>query len=270
MRPSTTQVSWVGLAALVLLALLTGTAVVTAVVWSTRGAGTGTTPHSAPHAASEDGYAVWDRNDDGTPVRWDPCRPVRIVASGVGAPTTYPLDQLVADLEHAAGVLREATEIELTVIGTSTEVPDASRSTLATEGASRAWAPVLVGWRAPGEGDLPLRDVDRAVAVPVAVGTSRERVYVTAQVVLNPERTDLVPGARDRSSSWGATLLHELAHVLGLDHVDDPDQLLHTYPGVGPVELGAGDRAGLRTLGAEHGCLDVPEPRELDVVVPAG
>jgi hypothetical protein len=35
----------------------------------------------------------------------------------------------------------------------------------------------------------------------------------------------------DREHSWGATLLHELGHLVGLAHVDDPDQLMSTYPG---------------------------------------
>jgi len=39
-----------------------------------------------------------------------------------------------------------------------------------------------------------------------------------------------------------------LGHLVGLDHVDDPTQLMHV---VSPVfDLGPGDRAGLARLGA--------------------
>jgi hypothetical protein len=229
-----------------------------------------TTPSvgDAEIGASEEGYAVWARNADGLPVRWDPCSPVEIVVSEVGGPPTYDTRAVLADVERAAATLAAASGLRIEVLGTSDEVPDADRSTMTTDGGQR-WAPVLVGWRPPGEGALPLRDVDRGVAVPIAVGPAGDRVYVTAQVVLNPERVDLVAGAADRSTSWGATVLHELAHVLGLAHVDDPSQLLHTYPGTGPVALGAGDLAGLRAVGTEAGgCLEVPRPRELDVELP--
>jgi hypothetical protein len=253
------------LTGLLVVALLLGAGAAVAVLLAVRDAPTSTV--AAPVGASDEGYAVWARNADGLPVRWDPCRPVRIVVSATGAPSTYPGPALVADVEAAVATLRDATGLDLRVEGTTPEVPDADRSTLAEDG--RSWAPVLIGWREAGTGGLPLRDVDRAVAVPVAVGPRSARVYVTGQVALNPAREDLRPGTDDRATSWGATVLHELAHVLGLAHVDDPDELLHTYAGEGPVELGPGDRAGLAAVGAGGPCLEVPAPRELDVEVPA-
>jgi predicted Zn-dependent protease len=46
-----------------------------------------------------------------------------------------------------------------------------------------------------------------------------------------------------------AVVMHELGHVLGLDHVDDPGELMHGE-NVGQTEFGPGDRAGLTALGA--------------------
>lgn len=42
--------------------------------------------------------------------------------------------------------------------------------------------------------------------------------------------------------------MHELAHVVGLDHVDDPTQLMNPE-GTGVTEFAAGDLAGLAVLG---------------------
>ncbi len=44
-------------------------------------------------------------------------------------------------------------------------------------------------------------------------------------------------------------MLHELGHLVGLDHVDDDSQLLHpeTVPGV--TDYAAGDLTGLSRLG---------------------
>lgn len=217
--------------------------------------------------ASEDGWAVWERRADGTPVRWDPCTPIVVAVSAVGTPAGVDAAALRADVEAAVADLAAASGLRFEVI-TTTEQPDAGRSTVVDDASGRRWAPVLVGWSQPGGSGLPLRDTDRAVAIPIAYGSPQERVYVTAQVVLNAARTDLHPGRDDRATSWGATILHELAHVVGLAHVDRPDELLHVFPGHGPVVLGEGDRRGLAAVGAAGGCLQVPAPRELDIPVP--
>ena len=45
-----------------------------------------------------------------------------------------------------------------------------------------------------------------------------------------------------------AIVVHELAHVLGLDHVDDPDELMHPVT-ASRTGLGPGDLQGLALLG---------------------
>jgi len=60
-----------------------------------------------------------------------------------------------------------------------------------------------------------------------------------------------------RGSEWGPIFLHELAHVLGLHHVDDPNEIMNAGygPGAAPVTYGPGDLAGLHRVGAAAGCL---------------
>lgn len=221
---------------------------------ATSVASVGTTGPAADLLRGE-GHAVWATAADGGPLRWDPCAPIGFVLRSEGAP-----EGAEDDLRAALAVLAAATGIDLRLLGTTDERPAADRPLVVRDGDALRWAPVLVAWDEPGIGGVPLGSHDRGVAVPVAVRDGDREAFVTAQVVLNVRRTDLRPGFADRADSWGATLLHELAHVLGLAHVDDPAQLMSEDPGSGPVRLGEGDLAGLARLGRGAGCLAAPDP----------
>ncbi len=258
LRPALTAVAG-GLLALLALGLAAGLLVLPL---ATSPGPSATTPGLG--ALGEDGgFTVWERNDDGTPVRWDPCTPIEVVWSPVDAPAGA-----VTDLGEALARLHEVSGLPLRLVGATDERPSGSRLPYQPERYGEAWAPVLVAWADPAQPGLPLRDTDRGVAVPVAVGGEGDRTYVTGQVILNGTRDDLVPGFGDRADAWGATLLHELLHVLGLGHVDDPTQLMHRYPGSGPVLLGDGDLAGVAAVGRELGCRDVPPAGPVRVVDP--
>ena len=216
-----------------------------------------------PVGASSDGYAVWERLDDGTPLRWDPCSPIDLVLEPSGMP-----DRGEDDVVEALARVRDTSGLDLRLRGTTDERPTGNRLPYQPERYGDRWAPILIAWAAPGEAGLPLRDVDRGIGMPIAFGPSGDRTYVSGQIVLNVDRIDLEVGFDDRSGSWGATILHELIHVLGLAHVDDPDELMAVYPGTGPVELGPGDLAGLEAIGADGGCRPVPVPRPVTVADP--
>ncbi len=167
-------------------------------------------------------------------------------------------------LSLAMARITAVSGVEFEFAGITGERPSAGRPLVQDGPDGERWAPVLVSW-VPGDTiDLPLSDQERGVAVPVAVREDGRQVFVTGQVVLNADKT-LLPMFEDRHASWGAVLLHELGHLLGLDHVEDPRQLMAPTPGFGEVLFGDGDRAGLQAVGADGGCLQVPAPRELTV-----
>lgn len=207
---------------------------------------------TATAARAGDGYLLWALREDGSPVRWDPCTPLRW--------TTRPSDpdwlrSLAAD---AAATLATAAGVTFAYVASGDEGVGPSRP-LTEDG---AWAPVLVTLTTPEESEW-LTASERGLALPVTVGGQ----FVTGQVLLQAHM-DLTPDRASREGSWGATLMHEWGHVVGLDHVGDPGQLMHAEPLPGPAQWGAGDLRGFRALGADATCLPAPPATEVQMTRP--
>lgn len=211
------------------------------------------TPSARVAELRDRGFALWGEDHRGAPLRWDACAPIPFLLSSVGTP-----EHAERDLRTALTILAGASGLDLRLVGTTDERPHLARPLVERDGTGWRWRPVLVAWASPGETDVPLTGADRGVALPVSVRDGDREAFVTGQVVINAQRTDLVAGFGDRRDAVGSTLLHEIGHILGLAHVEDRSQLMSEDPGVGPVELGEGDRAGLRVVGAAAGCNPAP------------
>ncbi len=211
------------------------------------------------------GYRVWVRDEEGRAVRWNPCEPIHwVFHAGGDAPAGG-----IGDLQAAIAQVGSITGIEFVYDGPTDEVPSRARDPYQPDRYGDRWAPVLMAWADPAEISIPVGAHDRGVSVPIAVKpSSGPQVFVSGQIVLNSTRTDIRTGAGDRTDTWIATILHELGHLIGLDHVEDPNQLMFTRPGDGPASFGPGDLAGLRALGAASGCLQTPPAQSLEVSVP--
>ena len=86
-------------------------------------------------------------------------------------------------------------------------------------------------------------------------------VYVTGIIAINVGLPQ-IPGF-SQPGEEGPTLLHELAHLVGLGHVQAPFELMNRDGG-GVVDYGAGDLAGLHRLGRSAGCLTIPDAARFD------
>lgn len=193
-------------------------------------------PPAVPAPTDPDAVRFLNQAGGGQPVTWSPCRPIHYVTrAGVGPPRG---NALVAE---AIAQISVATGLAFIDDGATTEAPTETRPAYQPERYGDRWAPVLIAWA--DEAEVPGLAGDVAgEAGPVWVTTpSGDRTYLSGAVHLDVEITD-----------WPDTLirtviLHELGHLVGLDHVDDTTQLM--FESSMAERFGAGDLAGLAALG---------------------
>jgi hypothetical protein len=200
-------------------------------------------PVAAPSGAG--GYRVLERQDDGSrrPVRWDPCRPIHYVVRPDGAPPGG--EQAIA---AAADLVGRLTGLRLVAEGGTDERPAADRRTVQRERYGNRWAPVLVAWTDAQE--YPPLGSYAGLGGPDAVAgrVPGHRRYVSGVVLLNRRHLARVvdwPGGRQQLA---AVVLHEFGHLVGLDHVGDPGELMAEQPTPKDGGFAAGDRRGLAAL----------------------
>lgn len=169
-------------------------------------------------------------SDPAEPVAWDPCREIHYEINPDDGP-----DDAEAFVAEAVDEVSSITGLQFVYDGTTDRRPGS------TEYAYRQ--PVLVSWATEDEvPDLEGDVVGLGGAVATGMNGGRLR-YVTGDVTLD---TDLEFDL-DSDVARGV-LLHELGHLVGLDHVDDRDELMYA-DGTFVRDFGPGDREGLVRLG---------------------
>lgn len=208
---------------------------------------------------------------DQLPQRFDPEATIRVTAN---------VDQAgrwaVQDVEQAFWHLHQATGLRFEFVGLTALLPQQAL----VEHVDPSKPSIHVAWAKPGAvaggSDLlpPEEPIAPGGALKLAVGVACSRLgvvplggglahvaIVRSAVVLDSTVRELYSPGFTSGGSRGATLLHELAHAVGLDHVDDPTQLMHPMEAGQDAAYAAGDLEGLRRVGVEAGPLPrVPEP----------
>lgn len=183
------------------------------------------------------------QSDDKTPVAYDPCRPIHVVVNSRTAPPGA--DALLAEALSATSI---ATGLQFIVDGPTDEAPSTDRSAYVPDRYPGRWAPVLVAWSDPAESSSLGGDV-AGLGGSSPLSTDDGTVYVSGSIELDgPQMAQLAAGLGGTASAR-AVIEHELGHVVGLDHVDDPSQLMNPSGDGSVTGFAAGDLTGLARLG---------------------
>lgn len=206
-----------------------------------------------PAPTTSGAHAFVARLPDGQPVTYDACRPIRYVINPAGMPPGG--DKLITE---AVQVVSAASGLTFDYAGLTDERPGDKRPIRQSERYGDEWAPVLIAWvdqaelvtdASSGPSD-PDTDVEgEGGSTSVTPGGPELTRYVTGQIRLSRQAI-----SDDLTRSHGAAIVravivHELGHVLGLDHVADQGELMAPV-NTGQTELGPGDRQGFAFVGA--------------------
>lgn len=181
------------------------------------------------------GHYAFEQTQPGgkAPVTYSPCKPIAYVVNISRGPSNA-----LAFISAAVAVISKATGLAFEDRGVTDDTNYEHRS---------SGDPVLIGFVAPGglQGmSVDSRHIGLGGSTAYDVGFGR-RMYRTGMVALRSDwfRTPGISTAQKQ-----AVVMHELGHVVGLDHVEDPHELMDAE-NTGVTTLGPGDREGLALLG---------------------
>lgn len=193
----------------------------------------------APPAPPTSGDFAFAMTQPGStdPVGWDPCETIRYAVNPDGEPAGGR-DLVERALERVSAVTGLAFE----------DVGDTDRRPFTGEVAAFGARPVVIGWADDSEVPELGGQVVGLGGGSASDDGSQDSYYVTGGVVLD---TDAFTQATIAQSPrvMEALVVHEVAHLVGLGHVNEPMELMFASND-GQTEFGPGDLTGLALLGS--------------------
>jgi hypothetical protein len=191
-------------------------------------------------------YTIWFTDDEGEPIRWDPCRPIHYVINPEGAPpgTEALIGEAIDSVSAATGLAFESE-------GTTSEVaPLDGRALIQEDTYGEGIVPVIIEWSNAAAMPILAKDVAGMGGPSMLEGAfGSQRYLVSGVVVLDAEDLASIMTSSAGPGLVRAVIMHELGHVVGLDHVVDPTELMNGDNAT-LLDWGPGDLAGLAIVGA--------------------
>lgn len=200
----------------------------------------------APSAPSGQGdYSFMTTNEHG-PAAFDPCRSVPFVIN-----YEEPLPNGDAMVQEALDIVGNLSGLRFIVEGHTDELASLDRPPMDKPRYGDRWSPILIAFTNP-ERDHRLVDAVAGIGGSLAMSDSRGRLTnVSGLVHLDtPALREMLDRPNGRTAVI-AIIMHELGHVVGLGHVDDPRELMAAHNS-GQTTFGDGDRRGLAELANRH------------------
>lgn len=211
---------------------------------------------AAAQAAPAPGYSInktLDVTGNAVVERWAPCKVIHYVVNVDVLPGKRKASGQ-REVKSAVSALAKASGLRFKYDGHTSQIPTQANASSRVDDLVIAWVhrnqtDYQLGGGIVGEGGFNWSSHVEGDSQPVSAIDS-------GFVVLDADATKSWPSkVKTRGVNRTTLVMHELGHAVGLDHVNDPHEVMNpALTSQSPATYGAGDRSGLALVGNPEGC----------------
>lgn len=145
---------------------------------------------------------------------WRTCTDIPVLLGAVNLDTFK-----ISLVRESLDTINELTGLSFTIVGRTDEIPSLDWPHSQTRSGNYAYPPIYIGWLTPSDTSILDKDaLGATIANPATV--NKVKRIVTGAVVFNENMYDSVSSKEGSGESRRNLIMHELAHLAGLEHSD--------------------------------------------------